>query len=211
MTPTQRRSTGACVRAHMHTCTHNICAPHGVSSEGTHRCIHSSKWDKPLGCAVGRHKSSSCRPLHSADGGAHLPWRPWPSLLPCLPPTLSPSPNPPCPCLPACLPPHSHGLLNHPRPFPADRLAAGYAYILTHPGIPCIFCDHIFAAGSELQSKIKALSEAREGVCCAHMHAATCLITTSAISAGAPRACWNPAALPVCLLAVAAAAAAAAV
>jgi alpha-amylase len=27
-------------------------------------------------------------------------------------------------------------------PFPASELAQGYAYILTHPGTPCIFWDH---------------------------------------------------------------------
>ena len=35
----------------------------------------------------------------------------------------------------------------HPQnhwPFPADRMALGYAYVLTHPGIPCIFGPHFW-------------------------------------------------------------------
>ena len=36
--------------------------------------------------------------------------------------------------------------LNH-WPFPAAHLQAGYAYIITHPGSPCIFWDHFFAEG----------------------------------------------------------------
>lgn len=171
-----------------------------------------SHWDAPLGDAKAALVAALVNPCTVLKAAHTCHGAPGPPSCPAFLPLSLPPPTPPAlVCLPACLPAHSHGLVKHPRPFPADRLAAGYAYILTHPGIPCIFCDHIFAAGSELQSKIKALSEAREGVCCAHMHAATCLITTSAISAGAPRACWNPAALPVCLLAVAAAAAAAAV
>ena len=29
-------------------------------------------------------------------------------------------------------------------PFPAGKTAEGYAYILTHPGTPCVFYDHLF-------------------------------------------------------------------
>ena len=36
--------------------------------------------------------------------------------------------------------------LNH-WPFPADHLHAGYCYIITHPGSPCIFYDHFMAEG----------------------------------------------------------------
>ena len=36
--------------------------------------------------------------------------------------------------------------LNH-WPFPADHLLAGYCYIITHPGSPCIFYDHFMAEG----------------------------------------------------------------
>ncbi len=32
-------------------------------------------------------------------------------------------------------------------PFPSDKILAGYAYILTHPGIPCIYWPHFFDPG----------------------------------------------------------------
>jgi alpha-amylase len=37
-----------------------------------------------------------------------------------------------------------------------------YAYILTHPGVPCVFWKHYFDWGSDLQNKIKALINARK-------------------------------------------------
>ena len=36
--------------------------------------------------------------------------------------------------------------MNH-WPFPAEHLHAGYCYIITHPGSPCIFYDHFVADG----------------------------------------------------------------
>lgn len=36
--------------------------------------------------------------------------------------------------------------LNH-WPFPSNHLAEGYAYLLTHPGTPCVFYDHFFDKG----------------------------------------------------------------
>ena len=36
--------------------------------------------------------------------------------------------------------------MNH-WPFPAEHLQAGYCYIITHPGSPCIFYDHFVADG----------------------------------------------------------------
>jgi hypothetical protein len=36
--------------------------------------------------------------------------------------------------------------LNH-WPFPSHRLQEGYAYILTHPGTPCVFYDHLYQEG----------------------------------------------------------------
>ncbi|MEJ2672696.1 MAG: alpha-amylase family glycosyl hydrolase, partial [Deltaproteobacteria bacterium] len=38
----------------------------------------------------------------------------------------------------------------------------GYAYILTHPGVPCVFWKHYFDWGPDLQNKIKALINARK-------------------------------------------------
>jgi len=37
-----------------------------------------------------------------------------------------------------------------------------YAYILTHPGIPCVYWKHYFDWGPDLQNKIAALINARK-------------------------------------------------
>ena len=42
------------------------------------------------------------------------------------------------------------------------QVEQGYAYILTHPGIPCVFWKHYFDWGEELQEKIKALIHCRK-------------------------------------------------
>lgn len=49
-------------------------------------------------------------------------------------------------------------------PFPSDRVGAGYAYILTHPGLPCIFWDHYFTWGAELHNQIHTLAQVRLGL-----------------------------------------------
>jgi hypothetical protein len=46
-------------------------------------------------------------------------------------------------------------------PFPKDHVGAGYAYILTHPGLPCIFWDHLFTWGAELNKQINTLVQVR--------------------------------------------------
>jgi alpha-amylase len=38
----------------------------------------------------------------------------------------------------------------------------GYAYILTHPGVPCVYWKHYFDWGTDLQDKIRALINARK-------------------------------------------------
>ena len=43
---------------------------------------------------------------------------------------------------------HDTGSPQNHWPFPHDRLALGYAYILTHPGIPCIFGAHVWTMPS---------------------------------------------------------------
>ena len=48
--------------------------------------------------------------------------------------------------------------LNH-WPFPHDHLHEGYAYIMTHPGTPCIFWDHFWAEG--LGESIRSLINVR--------------------------------------------------
>lgn len=47
--------------------------------------------------------------------------------------------------------------LNH-WPFPSHHLQEGYAYILTHPGTPCVFYDHLYQEGG--------LRQVRGGVGC---------------------------------------------
>ncbi|XVE55904.1 hypothetical protein DITRI_Ditri03aG0194400 [Diplodiscus trichospermus] len=42
---------------------------------------------------------------------------------------------------------HDTGSTQNQWPFPSDKLMQGYAYILTHPGIPSIFYDHFFDFG----------------------------------------------------------------
>ena len=47
-------------------------------------------------------------------------------------------------------------------PFPSKYVATGYAYILTHPGLPCIFWDHYFQWGKELRKDIDELVQVGE-------------------------------------------------
>uniref|UniRef100_J3LHE6 Alpha-amylase n=1 Tax=Oryza brachyantha TaxID=4533 RepID=J3LHE6_ORYBR len=42
---------------------------------------------------------------------------------------------------------HDTGSTQHMWPFPSDKVMQGSAYILTHPGHPCIFYDHFFDWG----------------------------------------------------------------
>ncbi|KAJ4701759.1 Alpha-amylase [Melia azedarach] len=42
---------------------------------------------------------------------------------------------------------HDTGSTQNIWPFPSDKVMLGYAYILTHPGIPSIFYDHFFDWG----------------------------------------------------------------
>lgn len=44
-------------------------------------------------------------------------------------------------------------------PFPSDKLAAGYAYLLTHPGVPCVYWPHFFDWG--LKAEISKLISIR--------------------------------------------------
>ena len=47
-------------------------------------------------------------------------------------------------------------------PFPSDKIMAGYAYIITHPGIPCVYWPHFFDWGlkAPISSLIKIRREA---------------------------------------------------
>jgi alpha-amylase len=42
------------------------------------------------------------------------------------------------------------------------QVEQAYAIVLTHPGIPCVYWKHFFEWGADLQSKIKALINARK-------------------------------------------------
>lgn len=47
---------------------------------------------------------------------------------------------------------------SHPDEFGGgDQVLQGYAYLLTHPGIPCLFWPHLFDYGAQIQAKIGAL------------------------------------------------------
>ncbi|KAJ0026070.1 hypothetical protein Pint_08780 [Pistacia integerrima] len=53
---------------------------------------------------------------------------------------------------------HDTGSTQKLWPFPSDKVMLGYAYILTHPGIPSIFYDHFFDWGlKEGISKLAAI------------------------------------------------------
>lgn len=52
---------------------------------------------------------------------------------------------------------HDTGSEQNHWPFPSEKVAAGYAYILTHPGTPTIFYDHWTQWGEPLKEEIQAL------------------------------------------------------
>ncbi|KAM0844507.1 hypothetical protein ACQ4PT_056996 [Festuca glaucescens] len=54
---------------------------------------------------------------------------------------------------------HDTGSTQISWPFPSDKVMQGYAYILTHPGVPCIFYDHVF--NWNLKQEISALAAVR--------------------------------------------------
>lgn len=53
-------------------------------------------------------------------------------------------------------PPH-----HDPKQFPDNRLLEGYAYILTHPGTPCIYWQHFYDKSSIVHDRIKELAQIR--------------------------------------------------
>jgi alpha-amylase len=48
-------------------------------------------------------------------------------------------------------------------------VSQGYAYILTHPGMPCIAFDHFFDWGSKLRGEITALMQVSVGSAAAEL------------------------------------------
>ena len=68
-----------------------------------------------------------------------------------------------CPQLTQCLPPHppcAGSTLNH-WPFPWKHLPEGYCYLLTHPGTPCVFYDHLYSDAA-LKTHILELMKIRK-------------------------------------------------
>ncbi|KAI8471662.1 MAG: alpha-amylase [Monoraphidium minutum] len=56
---------------------------------------------------------------------------------------------------------HDTGSSQQHWPFPSNRMAVGYAYILTHPGVPCVFWEHYFDWGAPLRGAIDSLIQVR--------------------------------------------------
>ncbi|XP_020094166.1 probable alpha-amylase 2 isoform X2 [Ananas comosus] len=58
---------------------------------------------------------------------------------------------------------HDTGSTQGHWPFPSDHIMEGYAYILTHPGIPTIFYDHFYDWGDSIHDQIVKLMAIRRG------------------------------------------------
>ena len=48
------------------------------------------------------------------------------------------------------------------RHFPGETVAMGYAYLLTHPGVPCVFWSHYFDWGTATRRQIDQLIKIRK-------------------------------------------------
>lgn len=59
---------------------------------------------------------------------------------------------------------HDTGSTQKLWPFPSDKVMLGYAYILTHPGIPSVFYDHFFDWGLKDQIAKLTSIRARNGI-----------------------------------------------
>lgn len=57
---------------------------------------------------------------------------------------------------------HDTGSTQAHWPFPAEHVQKGYAYILTHPGLPVVFYDHFFEWGDGLREAICTLIRIRK-------------------------------------------------
>ena len=57
---------------------------------------------------------------------------------------------------------HDTGSTQAHWPFPGKQAGQGYAYILTHPGTPCVFWDHYFDWGDNLREQIDSLLDVRD-------------------------------------------------
>lgn len=57
---------------------------------------------------------------------------------------------------------HDTGSTQAMWPFPSDKVLLGYAYILTHPGVPTIFWDHFYYWGAEHHDRIRDMARIRQ-------------------------------------------------
>ncbi|KIZ03679.1 hypothetical protein MNEG_4284 [Monoraphidium neglectum] len=57
---------------------------------------------------------------------------------------------------------HDTGSSQQHWPFPGHLMGAGYAHVLTHPGMPCVFWEHYFDWGHELRETIDKLVQLRK-------------------------------------------------
>ncbi|XP_042494791.1 probable alpha-amylase 2 isoform X2 [Macadamia integrifolia] len=56
---------------------------------------------------------------------------------------------------------HDTGSTQAHWPFPSSHLIEGYAYILTHPGLPMVFYDHFYDWGDSIHNQIVKLMDIR--------------------------------------------------
>ena len=57
---------------------------------------------------------------------------------------------------------HDTGSTQAHWPFPGEHVLKGYAYILTHPGSPCVLWDHVFDWGDDVRESILEMIKARD-------------------------------------------------
>uniref|UniRef100_A0A1D1ZBR2 Alpha-amylase n=1 Tax=Anthurium amnicola TaxID=1678845 RepID=A0A1D1ZBR2_9ARAE len=57
---------------------------------------------------------------------------------------------------------HDTGSTQGHWPFPSSHIMEGYAYILTHPGIPTVFYDHFYDCGDSIHDQIVKLMDIRK-------------------------------------------------
>ncbi|KAJ6953390.1 hypothetical protein NC652_005177 [Populus alba x Populus x berolinensis] len=57
---------------------------------------------------------------------------------------------------------HDTGSTQAHWPFPSDHIMEGYAYLLTHPGMPTVFYDHFYDWGNSIHEQIVKLIDIRK-------------------------------------------------
>ena len=154
---------------HATVCRRPTRSPASRSTTQVHHCSAAA------GCG-GFHAGTRQPRQHAASGILQLPFgsqergcstlvtRSSPSMHACS--RVLRTHRPLCRCLhaghPACSQPSAGAgsTLNH-WPFPERHLPEGYAYLLTHPGTPCVFWDHWVDSGA-LGQNVQALLRVRQ-------------------------------------------------